>query len=298
VAALLSGEDGEWITGSSRMLRIALLFLVLIIVSCYTANLAAFFISPQFNLIGPQSMRDLRNAQVCTINPNYAYGRAEFVKSIITPPGMAAFDADQGFAYCLKEMQAARVEAVMLPVSQLNQFHLKNCATTHVVESIKFTYLQWVFLLKASNLDLLTNLTQGILTFTDSGEYVEKRRVVFSMGETCGTEEKSASAIGLEHMYGFFATFGVLLAFSVAMMFTESQTMDTEVDDSMATSEKIDVMAGMMEEMRRNMKTLLHANGEHTSPVSSPAGAADGPTSPDARKDPGIQFSIETILTP
>jgi hypothetical protein len=48
------GDDYDWSLGPDRVLRLGLLFFVLIMVSTYTANLAAFFTAPNFTIFGPQ----------------------------------------------------------------------------------------------------------------------------------------------------------------------------------------------------------------------------------------------------
>lgn len=53
-AAYLQGDDYEWVSGPERLLRLGLLFLVLISISTYTANLAAFFTAPNVVIHGPK----------------------------------------------------------------------------------------------------------------------------------------------------------------------------------------------------------------------------------------------------
>ena len=50
----LQGDDFEWVTTPERILRVALLFLILISISTYTANLVAFLTEDQWTVYGPK----------------------------------------------------------------------------------------------------------------------------------------------------------------------------------------------------------------------------------------------------
>ena len=63
---LLGGGDMEWSHNiSARLLKIGWLFFILISVSTYTANLAAFFTASGTTIHGPQDMTALRSATMC-----------------------------------------------------------------------------------------------------------------------------------------------------------------------------------------------------------------------------------------
>ena len=47
------------------------LFVVLILVSTYTANLAAFFNRPAFEIVGPQNYAQALDATVCAETPDF-----------------------------------------------------------------------------------------------------------------------------------------------------------------------------------------------------------------------------------
>merc|ERR1712151_127716 len=64
-AALMGGEDYEWVTWPGRVLRLAVLFITMLAVATYTANLAAFFNRPAVTIRGPQDLLQLRSARVC-----------------------------------------------------------------------------------------------------------------------------------------------------------------------------------------------------------------------------------------
>jgi hypothetical protein len=83
-AMLLGGEEYEWVTWPGRVLRIAFLFVVLILVSTYTANLAAFFSRPTVVIEGPQTYAELRDAIVCVPVENRFLD--DFVKKQIWMP--------------------------------------------------------------------------------------------------------------------------------------------------------------------------------------------------------------------
>ena len=74
-AELFGGGDLEWTHGlAARLLRVGWLFFVLITISSYTANLAAFFTAEAFETLGPKDMTMLRGATAC--HPNHGNDEA------------------------------------------------------------------------------------------------------------------------------------------------------------------------------------------------------------------------------
>ena len=64
LAALLGGEDIEWVTWPAKILRLGMLFTVLVLVATYTANLAAFFLEPPFIVLGPSSVSEMKQVNL------------------------------------------------------------------------------------------------------------------------------------------------------------------------------------------------------------------------------------------
>jgi hypothetical protein len=109
LAMLLGGEEYEWQSASSKLLRLGTLFLVLILGSTYTANLAAFFTRPAYVIHGPKTLADLRDAHVCIPYDAWSYSVSPFVKSVVVPPYSESNTMEENGQFChnlLKERKA------------------------------------------------------------------------------------------------------------------------------------------------------------------------------------------------
>ena len=89
-AILLGGGDSEWDaeTGSTKILRLGLLFTMLIVQSTYTANLAAFFTNDSEQVSGPTDLTSLSLSTACiSFGLDWGYGKAiaPYVHSYIYP---------------------------------------------------------------------------------------------------------------------------------------------------------------------------------------------------------------------
>ena len=73
LAAVLGGEDYEWMTFPSRVLRIGMLFGILVLQASYTANLAAFFTKPNVIIHGPNNMEELTSSTACVTHKIEGY---------------------------------------------------------------------------------------------------------------------------------------------------------------------------------------------------------------------------------
>ena len=114
-AFLLGGEDIEWPSAPAKLLRLALLFLVLILASTYTANLAAFFNKPSFTIGGPKNYDELRVATACQpflLGQQAVY--EQFVGSIIGPPDDLPFDPiATRLDWCVERLRSGEVDIVL-----------------------------------------------------------------------------------------------------------------------------------------------------------------------------------------
>ena len=99
----------------TKLLRLALLFLVLILASTYTANLAAFFNKPSFTIGGPKNYDELRVATACQpflLGQQAVY--EQFVGSIIGPPDDLPFDPiATRLDWCVERLRSGEVDIVL-----------------------------------------------------------------------------------------------------------------------------------------------------------------------------------------
>lgn len=134
-AAMLNGEEYEWLTWPGRVLRISLLIAVITIGSAYTANLAACFTSSNVVVHGPKDMKDLKAAHVCVESPAWFPYARPFARSLVSAVGATA---EARMDWCYKELINDRVDAVIhtREVLRVTSFH--HCATVILAPSIKF----------------------------------------------------------------------------------------------------------------------------------------------------------------
>lgn len=274
-AAVLGGEDYEWMTASARVLRIALLFLVLITGATYTANLAAFFTKPSFKFVGPKTVAQLKDSTICLTYSTNLRAYAPFVKKAIAPPDTLGNDLNGRIDWCRDEIRNGNADALVEPISTAQGVLLKNCQTMARAKDIAIVPQQFVYFLRGDKPELLAALTAAIADFMISPAYPNLLQTAFSMGRSCEQEEidEDAPEINFKQMRGFFVIFMVILVVAVLVAFLKALSDrflgEPDNDDCEAMTD-----AEMIVNLNEKVDQLLSRF-----PAGTPAGEAWAPKS-------------------
>ena len=82
----LGGEEYVYHSSSTRLLRLGMLAVVLVLQATFTANLAAIFTRPVFETSGPANMAELRRSIACHSFPPFAEYVRPYVRKVLVPP--------------------------------------------------------------------------------------------------------------------------------------------------------------------------------------------------------------------
>jgi len=224
VAALLSGEDYEWTTWPGRVLRLALLFLVLVTTTSYTANLAAFFNKPSFVIHGPEDMVGLRKAKACVSFPDHDPMVSAFTKSVEYMPEFNYADPnilEKSTAYCINLLREQKVDAWMRDIGGLRPVVEENCDELVLREKISVTKITFAFMLPDTPElhKLATQLTATITHLKGDPVWSQLQGDYFREGrDLCGEKVVSAlEPITLYRQRGLFYICGVLAGIALVI---------------------------------------------------------------------------------
>jgi hypothetical protein len=158
------GEDYEWLSAELRVLRISLLALVLVTCSTYTANLAAFFNRPAFEVEGPSDAHEFRTSVACT-HPYLTGSIAPFVRDVVAMPMalLATVPKEQQEAqtidWCLAALHAGTADIYIENTETVHMIHLDHCHTTVETPFVRILPQLMAMVLRADDLELAMYLT-------------------------------------------------------------------------------------------------------------------------------------------
>jgi hypothetical protein len=223
-AALLGGEDSEWHDWPGRTLRVGLLFIVLVVSSTYTANLASFFTRPSTKLYGPKDRATLRDAIACVMPEESTLAIAQpFVKDIISPPIDLEFQAKR--QWCHDALQEGQATAWIDDMGSLNEWLLSHCDSTAIVQAIALATRRYSFVTTFEKRSLAANLSQAIITLETTTDWKELQRQSFGWGDSCPTTASTATdttPVSFEQMGGLFIITGSITAIAILCSCSEA----------------------------------------------------------------------------
>lgn len=215
-AALLGGEDHESTTWSSRILRMGMLFLILIIGATYTANLAAFFTAPSVIVHGPMDLDSLGKAKVCYINEEWLSFTTipAFVASVVFPAAPpTALDVGADLRYrmdgCMAMLKSGEADAIVdqdiLLALVVNDMY--GCEEWTIVPDLNFApqYQSLVFRDDAQGSALARNYSVAFADFVTRKEYLAMVSNELGVGQTCDSDAslvEDTTAIRFKDMTG------------------------------------------------------------------------------------------------
>lgn len=219
-AALIGGEDYEWISGPSRLFRLALLFLILILNATYTANLAAFFTKPQVVVHGPKDLAELRSSRACL-----SVDDVGMFLNLYTGSSMKATPTDQSQKnkFCHDALREKRADAWIAPFTMLNSYVLDHCSDLQLVPSIEIMPVRMVFALTPANAKLKDFLNVALTHYTQMPESLMLLQESFGVGRACSSANTvdDTTPIDVPGMGGLFVLFVVVAATAVVFALVE-----------------------------------------------------------------------------
>jgi hypothetical protein len=216
-AAMLGGEDYEWVNWPGRILRLSILFLVLLTGSTYTANLAAFFTKPRFVIHGPKDMASLRDAVACMTDPGMVSELSPYVQDFVIAPQVDVTVSDQR-QFCHQQVSEKKADIWIDDYSAQNFYLLgnKHCSSLALSQSISLMPNRVGFALSVSNQDLATQMSQAIVWLEKQQVYKDLGQEMFRWGQACPLVESSDTAqVDIGSMGGLFVVCGALAGVSL-----------------------------------------------------------------------------------
>ncbi|KAL1498694.1 hypothetical protein AB1Y20_014005 [Prymnesium parvum] len=245
VSLIQQQDDFKWITPPMRLLRISMMFVGIILTGSYTANLAAFFSTPQSTIYGPQSLKELRDTKVCTIRaedwvvqwadavylgsadrlacrcPASNYEQLEPCSRLHDPASACQLDEDAQLSHCHELLRKGEVEAIVGLEPVLNVFLRDKCAELAFAEyrfgSTNFG-LRVPKALGEWGAVARHNLSVAIANLMQLPVYQEIQEDHFG-DVSCRerTEQTDEATLTLRQMSGLFLVFGVCAGISLLL---------------------------------------------------------------------------------
>ena len=228
-ATLLGGEEEyHWATWPSRLLRLALLKIVLVVVATYTANLAAFFNAPTEKIGGPMSNDDLSRQVACVYDVNNLPYIRRFVSRVITPPQDstdisdldAVYQRQSGMDYCHQALSDGRADIMMGSRPELGSYLYEGgrCNVLGIADFIAIQPIDASFVFRVSDTEFARNVSRAIVRLLNSTEYPALLRDELYQGRTCPSTDSSDSEtepVSFVAMGGLFVVSGSLCGLAV-----------------------------------------------------------------------------------
>ena len=262
-AVFFGGDDYEWTTGPARLLRISLLFLVLISSASYTANLAAFFLMPDFEYRGPKNMADLSKSTVCFASQQWGWAAEPFARKVVYPPGDFARGKtnEELQEYCKDQLVSGNVDALCDVTGQLDTFLVQHCDDLWLVPDIDFAPSGVVWI--TSNDELMQNLSYAILETQSTPRWSRMAAAELNLGQTCKVELANTTPITLVHQRSVFVVFGVLLVSSLLLAVGERIVLARKSDGDPAVDIQLENQAAVNQSNRDSiLKRIAAAEAE------------------------------------
>jgi len=240
-AAMLGGDDYDWAsTNPGRLLRIAVLFMAVLLLSTYTADTASMFTAAKPKIHGPKDQAGLQQSRAC-----YAFEKnknlvQDFVREIVVPPPHLTeqMDVRAMMDWCLQELSEKRVEAFVFPETSLLDITFEHCDRVHLVPAIRFgpVFVGFLVTSEPEYRQLAGYLQLGVSYIRSSLIYSNLVSQHLHRGKTCETAgEHESEGISVKSMAGVFIVAGSLTCMSIVLAVivrfcAKSDTQDTADD--------------------------------------------------------------------
>jgi len=216
-AAILQGEDFEWLTWPGRIFRLGLMFFVLISVSTYTANLAAFFTAESEVIYGPQNMDELKSRIIHSDYPRHVF--SEFAQGHLSafnathdahPEALGEYDWSQIKPWLVNRLLQGKIDAVIGYEAQLRGWRQEDCDHLVIAENIVFGEEQFLLAFRREDHHLVNDMRYVLMWLKTKREYQELQRRDFALGVPCGSSGENEEdliaqmQVGMDSQRGLF----------------------------------------------------------------------------------------------
>eukprot|EP01065_Artemidia_motanka_P022086 TRINITY_DN26300_c0_g1_i2.p1 TRINITY_DN26300_c0_g1~~TRINITY_DN26300_c0_g1_i2.p1 ORF type:complete len:453 (+),score=146.56 TRINITY_DN26300_c0_g1_i2:203-1360(+) len=229
LSAFLGADSYDWsskLVLPGRVLRLAVLFFVLVSVSTYTANLAAFLTRPAVTVHGPKDIAELADSSVCSgalpLLSSFASDGswADFFANLTVPESDGGRSVAERLEWCHNKLRRREVEAWVEPRALVHQYFLRNCATLHTVPSIEIAPFQTAFLFRKDLAWMARLVSASLLHLSAQPAWRESRDEYFLYDASCPETELAGAdseKVSLRQMSGLFVVFATVAASALAL---------------------------------------------------------------------------------
>jgi len=222
LSVILAGDIYEWESGPLKVLRSGWLFFALIVVSSYTANLAAFFTQPNVSIHSPPSgMHDLIYATACTTMVTSREDESPlqfYVKSFIHPPPECKPWSQCATDFCLNAVQTGEVDVWLDDQDAMHSYVLDHnlCDTLLELPEVRFLpfFSSTYFKMNHSKWEFAGNLSSALVYENNSPRYLELLDKYYRVHEVCSADGTS-DQITFNQMKGLFYATGLIAIVSL-----------------------------------------------------------------------------------
>ena len=191
------GDEGDYeIYPGLRIYQLGLFFLVLIVTSSYTANLASFLTRPSTMTVGPTTMNELKDAKVCTVwsDESDLAVVQRFVKEIHAPVNFTSFEESRLWVYD-ELIYNQNCDAFVGWNIEIQLNLLQHCNVYTRPEEIDFAPFPFYIIMSKEKEELFNRINNGILRLMGDPKYKVVVDQTLHMGKSCDAEEEDESFV-------------------------------------------------------------------------------------------------------
>jgi hypothetical protein len=290
LAACFGGEDAEWFTAPERLLRLSLLGLVLVSVSTYTANLAAFFTRETHIVGGPKDYAAFSDARVCVTSAGYISIIQPHVPHVPITVAQTSGDISESsevdnLVWCHERLRDGSADIIVSDANSLQAYLLAekgfngspNCAQLAKPGFTIGNPTRFSFAMRAEDTAFERNLSAVLDAWLMHPAASQLKARDLRQGETCegsgnGEDLGDTQPIGIEGMQGLFVFSGAGAAIALLSAVVQrlaflcsargprrgTDTAASDVDSAVTTEgemlrtllAKVDALARSQEELK------------------------------------------------
>eukprot|EP01065_Artemidia_motanka_P015081 TRINITY_DN18973_c0_g2_i1.p1 TRINITY_DN18973_c0_g2~~TRINITY_DN18973_c0_g2_i1.p1 ORF type:complete len:533 (+),score=186.68 TRINITY_DN18973_c0_g2_i1:46-1599(+) len=219
-SAMLGSDDFQWskLSQPGRILRIGMLLFVLITISTYTANLAAFFTRPLWRLHGPSSMEGLKGAKVC-VAALQQLGQTEALAGVVGSVAARASNdilsenLERDFEYCLQQLRSGAADIWVDPPAFIEKVYLRHCHEVGRAPWLRVAPTSFSVAMRTQDRAFLNYVNAALLDLQLTPQFLSLQEEHFGWGRACTKRKPDDTAkVSVEQ------TAGVIIVFAVAAL--------------------------------------------------------------------------------